>query len=119
MTEGAAEHSANQRRGVVSRLDDRGGPAEQLKVDLNWAEQLSVLSWVECKVFVVCWKETLLWNNRFNMLYLFATDFHDLSHGDGRGIADLNARARMCIESWTVRQCGTSRSALSQNMPEC
>jgi hypothetical protein len=52
------------------------------------------------------------------MLYLFATDFHDLSHGDGRRIADLEARARMCFESWTVRQCGTSRSALSHNTPE-
>jgi len=53
MTEGAAEHSANQRRGVVSRLDDRGVLPGRFEVGLNWTEQLSVLWYVGCKVFVV------------------------------------------------------------------
>lgn len=40
-------------------------------------------------MFVVYWRGRRLRNNQFIMLYLFATVFYDLSHGDGRDIADL------------------------------
>lgn len=89
MTEGAAEHSANQRRGVVRRFDDRGVLAGLIEFDWCLVQQLSVLLWVEYMMFVVYWRDIRLRNNHFIMLYLFATVFYDLSHGDGRGIADL------------------------------
>lgn len=43
MTEGAAEPPANQRRGVVSRFDDRGVLLKRLKIDLEWTQEVDTL----------------------------------------------------------------------------
>lgn len=77
-----------------------------------------MLSWVEYGLFIVLLRATRLEIIHLNLLYLFATVVHDLSHGDGRRIADLETRARMRCEGLTMRLCGAAWSALSQNMTE-
>ena len=69
-------------------------------------------------MFVVSLRVTRLEIIYLDLLYLFATVVHDLSHGDGRRIADLDTRARMRCEGLTMRLCGAAWSALSQNRPE-